>query len=1009
MPATAHSFVAATQLSLMKNFFLATVLLLVGIAEGHAQFWAKSNGRFGIGDQDAFAKLQVNATSSFSNPGIALLDSSATNASGGILQFRSINYDDNHFNIQAKIGEYAFGQDSKLDFFWKDNLIMSIEGGVTPDRQLIYNPRDGIFRTGYLNPGARGEYSVAMGYSNLASGANSVALGGGNQATSLGCTALGGASTAGATYATVIGYDNHASGPYSISAGKQCRAWDVNAVAIGDSTLASGVSSHAIGYKTMASAHSSMATGHQTDATGLYSFSGGYYTQATNTSSSSFGYYTQATGVSASAFGYGTLAAGENSIALNSVTKAFGNNALASGYDTRAYGWQSSAFGNNTITRSYVSAVFGTFNDTIATSLPDGWVSTDPLLMIGNGSSHAERNNAFTIYKNGNILAKNPYPVYSDPGPLPVPASGAGTRLMWLPEKSAFRVGTVNDVSWDADSIGFMSFASGFNARATGMVSNALGSGTWAKGYASTSMGFNTKAVGDVSTALGNIAEAIGPASSAIGSVVRATGGASTAMGFYTHAKGDYTTALGAATLASGRGSSAIGNYNVATGEYAMAMGYHTNALAYGSTSMGAYNDSISISSPTSWVGTDPLIMVGNGTDDANRHNALTIYKNGNLLAKHPTAVVSDPGTVTLPATGSGTRMMWLPEKSAFRVGTADNDSWDVDSIGTWSFATGRGTIASGAYSTALGRSTVAEGDNSFASGSNSQAIGNNSTAMGVNTRAIGHNSTAFGQQTNALASWSTAMGLQTTASAEFSTAMGFSSEATGLYSLATGSYTSATGLSSTAMGLMTTASGSVSVAMGTTTLASGDYATAIGANTVASGEHATSMGLFTHAKAYASTAIGANNDAIATSSETSWVDTDPLFYIGNGTNFENTNAMVVYKNGNTDINGYTRLGEEGESAPRIKMKELPLTTAGVNYNSFVSVPHGLTVSKILSVSVLIEWDDNNWAPPEYSPSLNLRYNYYINATNVVVQNNTPSGDCLICERPVKITITYKE
>ena len=262
----------------MKHILFTFFLLLAGISENHAQFWAKSNGRFGIGDQDAFAKLQVNANSSFSNPGIALLDSSANNTSGGILQFRSINYDDNHFNIQAKIGEFAYGQDSKLDFFWRDNLIMSIEGGTNPDRQLIYNPRDGIFRTGYLNPGTRGEYSVAMGYNNIASGYGSVALGGGAQATGNYSTVLGGGSTAAGVFSTAIGYDNFANAPYTIAAGRQSSAAEVTAVAIGDSTVATGAASHAIGYKTFASAHSSTATGHQTDATGLYSCSGGYYT-----------------------------------------------------------------------------------------------------------------------------------------------------------------------------------------------------------------------------------------------------------------------------------------------------------------------------------------------------------------------------------------------------------------------------------------------------------------------------------------------------------------------------------------------------------------------------------------------------------------------------------------------------------------------------------------------------------------------------------------------------------
>ena len=57
--------------------------------------------------------------------------------------------------------------------------------------------------------------------------------------------------------------------------------------------------------------------------------------------------------------------------------------------------------------------------------------------------------------------------------PVTAPVNGAGTRLMWIPSRSAFRAGTVSDVSgngskyWDKDSIGLFSFATGFNTIAS--------------------------------------------------------------------------------------------------------------------------------------------------------------------------------------------------------------------------------------------------------------------------------------------------------------------------------------------------------------------------------------------------------------------------------------------------------------------------------------------------------------------------------------------------------------
>src|SRR5690348_17035476 len=42
------------------------------------------------------------------------------------------------------------------------------------------------------------------------------------------------------------------------------------------------------------------------------------------------------------------------------------------------------------------------------------------------------------------------------------PVSGAGTRMMWYPDKAAFRVGKIVSNYWDKDSIGDYSFAGGF-------------------------------------------------------------------------------------------------------------------------------------------------------------------------------------------------------------------------------------------------------------------------------------------------------------------------------------------------------------------------------------------------------------------------------------------------------------------------------------------------------------------------------------------------------------------
>lgn len=59
-----------------------------------------------------------------------------------------------------------------------------------------------------------------------------------------------------------------------------------------------------------------------------------------------------------------------------------------------------------------------------------------------------------------------------------------------------------------------------------------------------------------------------------------------------------------------------------------------------------------------------------------------------NVIFSAPT-FLGDPTGFTVPLSGAGTRFMWLPKRSAFRVGTVDNNNWNAGSIGLWSFATG--------------------------------------------------------------------------------------------------------------------------------------------------------------------------------------------------------------------------------------------------------------------------------------------------------------------------------
>ena len=241
--------------------------------------------------------------------------------------------------------------------------------------------------------------------------------------------------------------------------------------------------------------------------------------------------------------------------------------------------------------------------------------------------------------------------------------------------------------------------------------------------------------------------------------------------------------------------------------------------------------------------------------------------------------------------------------------------------------------------------------------------------------------------------------------------ASGNSTKAKGDYSTAMGQYTTASGDASTAMGLATRSTAYATTSMGNNTIASGNYSTAMGQYTNASGDYSTSMGKITNSNAFASLCIGQFNDSIASSSKTSWVETDPLLILGNGTaNNTRNNALVVYKNGNIDINGYTQLGKVSEDAPKIKMKKI--TGIGPAVNGNMPVAHGLAASKILSVQIYMEYGasptPDKTLPPNYTLLTGVEYQYEIDGANILITNKG-ANSANISSKPYRMLITYEE
>ena len=163
-------------------------------------------------------------------------------------------------------------------------------------------------------------------------------------------------------------------------------------------------------------------------------------------------------------------------------------------------------------------------------------------------------------------------------------------------------------------------------------------------------------------------------------------------------------------------------------------------------------------------------------------------------------------------------------------------------------------------------------------------------------------------------------------------------------------------------------------------------------------------------AKGYASTVVGMYNDSIFLTEQTMVVDTTPLFIVGNGNNGsvgQRKNALVVYKSGNVDMNGYARLGKRSEAAPEIKMKKLTGTSAA-GQNAWTNVAHGLTQSKILSVEVIMTVPGFVNVPASYTYHPGYEFNYQIAISNIVVINSA-ANSANILSKAFTILIVYEE
>lgn len=331
---------------------------------------------------------------------------------------------------------------------------------------------------------------------------------------------------------------------------------------------------------------------------------------------------------------------------------------------------------------------------------------------------------------------------------LATPVSGAGTRMMFVPNKGAFRAGGVAGTQWDHANIGEYSTAFGYNAQAEGNYSVAMGSFTRAGGWGSLAAGADANAFGNSSIAMGTDVN--------VGDVGNIT-------------LGDRSIGIGLGA-ASGVNPTVTGNssYGIFMGDQSGVNITTNNLMALLGGRMIIDPDTTSATNivPSGLLTLDVQGDVGaiqycdeNGAncftagdisgggvgiwEDASNVIRLT---SGTVNYSSASFVFGSPSLNSTGVPGENTRMIFDKAKGAFRAGIASGTEWNTANLGNRSVAFGVNTIASGDNSFAVGAGASASGYGSTAIGSSSVASGSEAFALGLATRAEGNYAFAAGQ-----------------------------------------------------------------------------------------------------------------------------------------------------------------------------------------------------------------------------------------------------------------------
>ena len=133
-------------------------------------------------------------------------------------------------------------------------------------------------------------------------------------------------------------------------------------------------------------------------------------------------------------------------------------------------------------------------------------------------------------------------------------------------------------------------------------------------------------------------------------------------------------------------------------------------------------------------------------------------------------------------------------------------------------------------------------------------------------------------------------------------------------------------------------------------------------------------------------------------------MSTKPIKQFATLTDEAGVEALSVATGGNMTATGFTSLGTGNAG---LKCKVLTGTTAATENNS-AAVAHGLTSSKIRSVSAVVFYSADSAISPGYTYSAGYQYDVSTSSTSVIILNH-PTNSENILSKTFYVTVWYIE